>query len=275
MLVRPRNPYRLVRCAAMVIVVSFGLLAITGTGGGGGGGGGAAGPVAIEGIWRGSKTRTVYLCIIFICTPDHKVSSRASALASKSGKIHLLPWDVVNSSGPGGLVSQNFAGSVQVSGSAVTGTIRGTCDPLDGAPVFGHIFVDGSVASGVALDLDYSLDECIGSGTFNLDFYKASEKSATLDRIKGQWSSGTVTLNVDKEGSYTGATGAGCQLSGSMRPASSKVNIYDANVSLENCGFINGAYSGLAGVFPDRSDIETLVISASGNGRTISIVVKR
>lgn len=265
----------LLRLTGVSLVASVGLMAIVGTGGGGGGGGGAAGPVAAEGIWRGSKITTVYLCIIFICVPDHEVSSRASALASNKGKIHLIPRDILSSGSPGGLVSNDLAGKVQVSGSAVTGTIRGTCDPLDGPPVFGHIFIDGSVASGVALDLNYQLDECVGSGMFNLDFYKKSEKPASLGQVSGQWSSGSFTLNVDKEGAYTGATGSGCQLSGSIKPASSKVNIYDANVKIENCGYIDGSYAGLAAIFPDRSDIETLVISASGASRMIAITVKR
>lgn len=275
MLRQPGIRVAMLRPLAMLLFMTFGLASIVGTGGGGGDGAGATGPQSIEGVWRGSRTRTVYLCIIFVCTPDHTVSSKASALASSRGKIHLLPWDVVNSTGSGGLVSESYVGTVQVSGSVVTGTIGGACDPLDGPPIFDRIFVDGSVATGTALDLDYTLDECVGSGTFNLDFYKAAEKSASLSKVKGQWSSGAVTVNVNNEGAYTGATDSGCQLSGTIRPASSRVHIYDANVTVENCGSINGAYSGLAAIFPDRSDIETLAISASGTSRTISIVVKR
>lgn len=275
MLTRSRLRLAPLRILLAAIVVCFGIASIVGTGGGGGGNGGAAGPVSVEGVWLGSQTETVYLCIIFICTPDHEVSSKAMALASKSGKIHLLPWDAVNSTAAGRLVTHQFAGTVKVSGSAVSGTIRGTCDPLDGPPILGHIEVEGSVGAGVSLDLDYDLDECIGRGTFNLDFIKAAANKASPAKVKGQWSSGSIVLTVDEDGAFTGATDSGCQLSGSILPASTQVNVYDARVRVDNCGFIDGAYSGLAGIAPDRSGINTLVISALGTKRTISIVVKR
>jgi hypothetical protein len=263
----------LLRSFRVGLVACLGLIAIVGTGGGGGDG--AAGPGAIEGVWRGSKVETVYLCIIFVCTPDHKVSSPASALASRRGKLHLIPGNILQLESSGGLVSNRYAGRVQVSGSAVTGTIRGTCDPLDGPPSFGNMIIDGSVASGVALDLNYDLDECVGSGVYNLDFYKGANKPASLGQAKGQWSSAFFTLNVDKDGAFLGATGSGCQLSGNLSPASSNVNIYDASVQVENCGYVNGTYTGLAAIFPDTSDRESLFISATGSSRTIAIAVKR
>lgn len=264
------------RVVALILIVTFGFVSVIGTGGGGGGGGGgSSGPVLMEGVWSGSRTFTVYICIIFACVPDHEQTESALAIASDKGKIHLMKGDVVNSTSPATLISYQFAGRAQVSGSSISGTLRGTCDPLDGPPVFGHIAVDGSVAGRVALDINYVVDECLGRGLFNLDFDTAAEKSASLTKVEGQWSAANVFLNVGNDGAYTGATGSGCQFSGQITPASSEVNVYEISTTVKNCISTNGSYSGLAAILPDRFGTKTLVVSGLGNSRTITIVVRR
>ncbi|MFB3077284.1 MAG: hypothetical protein ACE1Y4_04685, partial [Lysobacterales bacterium] len=227
------------------------MLALTGCGGSGGGDG-AGGPQSLEGVWTGSRTYTVFICIIFICVADHEKTTPAMALATSDGTIHLLPWDAVNSASPPGLLSWQLAGKVQVTGSALTGTLRRTCDPLDGPPLFGHVAVQGSVARRATLDVEYELDECLGRGIFNLDFDMVSDRSASLAIVAGQWSATTVALSVGDDGAYTGATGTGCQLSGFITPASASFNVYEIDITVENCSSNDGSYPGLATVLPDQ-----------------------
>ena len=274
MLRQTRHFVSSLRVVALILLVTFGFVSVIGTGGGGSGGG-SSGPVLLEGAWSGSRTFTVYICIIFACVPDHEQTESALAIASDKGKIHLMKGNVVNSTSPATLISYQFAGRAQVSGSGISGKLRGTCDPLDGPPVFGHIAVDGSVAGRVALDINYVVDECLGRGIFNLDFDTASEKSASLTKVKGQWSDTNVFLNVGNDGAYTGATGSGCQLSGQITPASSEVNVYEISTTVKNCISTNGSYSGLATILPDQFGTETLVVSGLGSSRTITIVVRR
>lgn len=276
MLRQTRHFVSVLRVVALILIITFGFVSVIGTGGGGSGGGsGSSGRVLLEGAWSGSHTYTVYICIIFACVPDHEQTASAMAIATDKGKLHLLKQDVVNTTTPSNLISHQFAGRVQVSGSSITGTLRGTCDPLDGPPIFGHIDVDGSVAGGVALDVNYVIDECLGRGLFNLDFAVAVEKSAALAKVKGQWSATNVSLNVDNDGAYTGSTASGCHLSGQITPASSEVNVYDMNTTVKNCTSTNGSYSGVATILPDRFGTQTLVMSGLGNTRTILIAVKR
>ena len=135
--------------------------------------------------------------------------------------------------------------------------------------------VEGSVARRVALDVNYVVDECLGRGIFNLDFDTASDQSASLAVVAGQWSASTVVLNVGNDGMYTGATGSGCQLSGHIALVSATINVYEIDVTVENCNLIDSSYSGLATILPDQFGKETLVISGLGSGSTIEIVVKR
>jgi hypothetical protein len=193
------------------------------------------------------------------------------ALATSDGTIHLLPWDVVNSPSS---YSSIMAGKVQVKGSALSGTLRRRCDPLGGPPLFDHVAVEGSVAKRVALDVEYKEDKCIGLGTFNLDFDRASDQSASLSIVSGQWSAANYVLNVGDDGAYDGAIGTGCQLSGFITPASASVNIYKIDINV-NCGSIDSSYHGLATVLPDQYGMETLVISGLGINGTKAIVVKR
>lgn len=259
------------------MLVSLSLVFLAGCGGGGGGGGDTAGgPELLEGVWTGSRTYTIFICIIFICVPNHEETTSAMAIATDDGRFHLMPWDVVNSPSPGGLLSSQFAGKVQVTGSNVSGTLRRRCKPVEGPPiVLGHVAVDGSVARRVALDLNYEVDECLGHGLFNFDFDPASDQSASLAKVSGQWSAGTIALNVENDGAYIGATGAGCQLSGFIAPASVALNIYEIEATVENCISADGSYSGLATILTGQFGTETLVISGLGSDRTISIVVKR
>ena len=245
------------------------LLALTGCGESGGDGG-ARGPQSLEGVWIGSRTYTVYLCLI-ICAAHHKVTTPAMALATSDGTIHLLPWDVVNS--PSGF-SPTMAGKVQVKGNALSGTLRRRCDPLGGPPLFDHVAVEGSVAKRVALDIEYEEDKCIGRGTFNLDFDRASDQSASLAIVSGQWSSANYVLNVGDDGAYNGANGTGCQLSGFITTASASVNIYKIDMNV-NCASFDTSYHGLATVLPDQHGTETLVISGLGINNTKTVIVKR
>ena len=272
MLRQPRNFVSSLRLLALLLIATLGFISVIGTGGGGGG---SSGPVLLEGAWTGSRTFTIYICIIFACVPDHEQSAPAMAIATDKGKLHLMTRDVVNSTSPPNLISQQFAGRVRVSGSSITGTLQGTCDPLGGLPILGHIDVEGSVAGGIALDVNYVIDECLGSGLFNLDFAAAAKKPASLAKVKGQWSATNVSLNVDNDGAYTGSTTAGCLLSGQITPASSKVNVYDINTTVTNCTSTNGSYSGVATILPDQFGNKTLVMSGLGNSRTITIVVRQ
>ena len=218
----------------------------------------------IEGVWSGTQTDTVYVCIIFACVPDHTRTTPAIALAAADGRIHI------RSAG-----SSSIVGSVRVSDGQVSGRLHHVCDPLDGPPILGHVDIDGSFASRKTLDLSYSLDECIGHGVFNLQFDPVSYHTALLPIVAGTWSSQNTYLNIDPDGEFLGADDRGCQFSGSIIPNSSTVNIYDVSMQIENCESSDGQYSGLATVFPGESEPPTLVIDSIGSRASMSLALRK
>ena len=213
------------------------------------------GPQGIEGIWTGSRTKTVYRCVLFACAPHHTETTPAIALAAADGRIHLFAENSYSS----------IAGTARVSRRKVSGQLNHICDPLDGPPILGHVDIDGSFASGKTLDISYEFDECIGDGVFNLVFDAASLQAPSLDRITGIWSSQQVSITVDPDGSYLGADDTGCQLSGSVVPGSSTVNIFDISMLIENCPAIDGQYAGLAAVILHEPNPEILMMGGMGS----------
>jgi hypothetical protein len=259
------------RGSAVLVLTSIGILTLLGSGGGGTGGGGSQ---ALEGVWVGSKATAVYICLI-LCWLDHAESGPAMALARADGEIHLLPWNLTNSSGPSGLLSWHLAGRASVSGSQVSGTLRLRCDPLDGPPLYGHANIEGSVAARVAMDVEYQEDECVGSGMYNLDYDPLTDLGASAQDVAGVWSNRGSVVNVGMDGKYDGSTAAGCILSGTITPVSAEVNLYNISTLVENCSSLNGSYAGLAAIIPDQFGLETLVLTGRNDDGAIALAAKR
>ena len=116
------------------------------------------------------------------------------------------------------------------------------------------------------MQITYELDECIGDGVFNLTFHDASSRPPSMTAIEGTWATPEVAITVDADGTFTGATDIGCQLSGSIEPGTDAVNIYCLSMLMENCASLDGQYAGLASVFAENPGQDILVIGAMKTG---------
>lgn len=260
------------RAGAVPLIVVIGVLSVLATGGGGGSGGADSRTSALTGIWVGSESTDVWVCLI-LCWKDSVQSGPAMALARGDGELHVLPWNLTNSSGPSELRSWHIAGNASISGSQLSGTLRRQCDPLDGPPIFGHVVIDGSVASRTAMDLEYTEEECVGSGAYNLDFDTDTDTGASAEDVAGIWSNLGSVINIGMDGEYDGATGSGCVLAGRITPVSAEVNLYNISTSVENCASLDGRYSGLAAVVQGQFGMETLVLTGRNSDGAISLAL--
>lgn len=88
-------------------------------------------------------------------------------------------------------------------------------------------------------------------GSFSMDYVpEAYEAPASIDLIDGAWnvtnSVASASLSIDSSGNFFGSDADGCVFSGKITVPDPAVNVYRVNLSQENCGDIDGSYSGLA-----------------------------
>lgn len=225
-------------------------LAIAACGSGGNGGSSDANAERIAGVWTGSHTMTVYMCVLGICAPHHTKTLPALALAASNGHIHLVSDDT----------GVGYAGVAQVKRRKISGRIHHICDPLDGPAILGNLNIQGIYSPRQSMQIDYNFDECIGNGVFNLTYHEASHRTSSLSAITGTWASAEITITVDPDGTFHGASNAGCQLSGSILPGTDPINIYTVSMLIENCVSLEGQYTGLASVVADEPGQDILLV---------------
>ena len=252
--------------------------------GGGGGGDSGGQPANIAGVWTGTFTSNIYLCLI-LCVIDHTQTRAALALAAPDGRFHLIPRDVFNLSGPQPYNQTQYVGRLQISGNAVSGRldrVGTTClDPGNGF-VTDHADITGSVATAVALDGDWELDRCIGDGVFNLDYDADADDPSSLAAVSGLWLGGDLVIDIDSNGTVTGSNSSGCQFVGSVSPVDPAINIYEFGITISNCPPRtdlsvplppDGPFDGLGTIMPNSAGGRTLIVSLSQQSRSATMVL--
>jgi hypothetical protein len=267
----------------LLIMAAF----IAACGGGGGGDGNGGQSPNIGGVWTGTFTNNIYLCIIFVCVLDHTDTRPAMVLAAPDRRFHLIPWDVFSLSGLQPYEQTQYVGRLQVSGNAVSGRldrVGATCLDNTGTGEFvrDQAIIDASVATGVALDGDWELDRCIGDGVFNLDYDTASSEPASLAAVSGLWLGGDLAIHIDNNGTVTGSNSSGCQFAGSVAPVDPAINIYEFEIAINNCPSLSGPlgrapldgpFDGLGAILPNSTGGRILIVSLSHQNQSATMVL--
>lgn len=127
------------------------------------------------------------------------------------------------------------------------------------------IEVDGSYQEKTSLSGQYQSERGFDS-SFSLDYVpEAYEVPAGLDMIDGVWSvtnsTSNASITINSNGEFFGSDDAGCVFSGDITVPNASVNVYRVNLTQENCGEINGSYSGLASLdtFGPSPELVTIV----------------
>ncbi len=266
---------------ALAVVVSFGLMSVIGSGSGGGK------STDIAGVWTGTYSSNVYLCHLVLCVVDHAITYPALVLATPDRRLHLIPRDIFNLSGPQPYVQEMYVGRVAVSGNAVTGfldSFGATCpdNSIDGGRIYDEVIIEALVTGGVALDGTWRYDRCIGSGDFGFDYDTASDQPASLPTISGLWLGGDLAINIDINGAVIGSNSSGCQFAGSVTASDPSLNVYEFAISISNCPLpgdsaeplpLDGLFDGLGTILANGAGGRVLVISLTQQNRSAQMVL--
>lgn len=115
------------------------------------------------------------------------------------------------------------------------------------------------------------------SGFFNLDYSATYETPSSIAEVTGLYmfmSAGSggatysMTLEVDDTGTVFGQDTAGCVYSGSISVMNSLYNLYDAKLSVDLCGELDGQYFGLASMQPGNTAGKKSMMLATSNLQT-------
>lgn len=146
-----------------------------------------------------------------------------------------------------------YQGSMQVSGNSYTASFRAI------APL-GEYFLDGSTVltgnmSGTIIQRDSLEGSYLMSsgerGTVSLLYDELYQRPSDLSRLTGTWIDVyDDTFSVDAMGRIFGQDSWGCVYDGAAAIIDARFNAYRVNLTVSNCGEVNGSYSGL-GVVQD------------------------
>jgi len=121
----------------------------------------------------------------------------------------------------------------------------------------------GSTDSTIILNADTTL--------YNRGSNNATVAGSWQGVIGGSLSSITTTLSIDATGTITsGSDSEGCNLTGSVIPADTSVNVYNATLISTGCNSLSPAtYTGLAWTEGDTNGTLNLSVSNGTQGRTV------
>lgn len=146
-----------------------------------------------------------------------------------------------------------YYGSMQVSGNTYNASFRAV------APL-GEYFLNGSsVLTGTMTGTIIERSSLQGAyqlstgerGTVSLLYNDLYQRSSSLGRLAGTWIDAyNDTYSVDSMGRIFAQDSAGCVYNGTAAVINTSYNAYRVNLTVSNCGAVNGSYSGL-GVVDD------------------------
>ena len=234
------------RVVGIFTISVVGILSIVGSGGGGGSSSGSDGtpaPIAdqkLGGIWFGTGTNNL--------EPD--IVKTALVISTDAGEFRFISSEGVQS-----------VGNLSVIGQELTGT------SVDYAPQ-GFVFLNGmptttGTYSGTIVERESIEGAWQGStgefGDFVLTYDDRHKIQSSLATVSGTYT-GFDEFNVpissfvvDAAGNINGSDSFGCIYSGRIQIIDPAYNVYRINVNAENCGQLNGSYSGLGGYDPSDS----------------------
>ena len=237
------------------LVSTISLTVLAACGGGGGSSDPAPVPVpdaAIGGIWIGTTTDSVSNEPQFFL-----------GLSTDDGRFRFLSADTLG----------QFVGTFSADGTNLTGSGVGV------APL-GSTWLDNSTAININLTGTISERATMSgnwsggtgeTGTFSFAYDSLYERGSSLSTVAGSWVSldqfdnpiGSIT--IDAAGRMDALDAAGCLYSGDVSIINASYNAYDLDVTVSNCGDLNGSYSGLA-VVADADGTDDVLIYSVDNG---------
>ncbi|MCZ6516856.1 MAG: hypothetical protein O6763_05145 [Gammaproteobacteria bacterium] len=143
-------------------------------------------------------------------------------------------------------------GTVQVNGSAVTGT--GTIHAAPGTTlVDGSTVADVTISAGTADEgntLDLTVDAAGVTVAVSTTYDAAYDRGSDLATVAGVYMSfdlfGDLTsFSVDADGVITSGSAAGCVSNGQISIIDADFNAYDVTLDVAMCGALDGMYDGL------------------------------
>lgn len=209
-------------------------------------------PQSVSGIWNGTATSSAF-----------GTSSDVVGLISESKEAFFI-------TSQGG----QDHGTVAVSGSKVTGSLHAI------APT-GQFFPDGSSATTISVTgtvhtkstLSGSFSGGGDTGTFSLTYNSLYDRPSSVALVTGTWlTSDGILISVDQFGQFNGSDTSGCVLSGQVSIINSSFNAYKVNLTVTNCGLVDGDYDGLAALADNLAANDTLEVGVSN--ASISIVAE-
>jgi hypothetical protein len=231
-------------------------------GGSSSGGSNTASPAqSAGGIWTGMVTNV------------DGTSYDAAGFITESGELRFITDD-----------GEQTTGTITVTGGQHTASLTSY------AP-FGTVFTQNgvSVISGTASGALQERSTFSGTTTFagvetssfSFTYDDIYERDSTLAVISGIYSDSdglgyTETYTIDSAGTITGSDTDGCIFNGSVSILNSNYNMYRINLSVDNCGNLNGAYIGLGALGDEGGSLnDTLVISITGSEFVITGTLPR
>ena len=209
-------------------------------------------PQSISGIWTGTATSSAF-----------GLSSDLIGIISESNEVFFITSQA----------SQEH-GTLSVSGSHVSGSL------IAFAPI-GQVFPDGSSAATISVTgtvhtkstLSGSFSGGGDTGTFSLTYNPLYDRSSSFSLVTGTWlTSDGIIISVNQSGQFNGSDPSGCLLNGQISIINSSFNAYRVNVTVSNCGIVDGDYDGLATLVDNLAANDTLDVGVSN--ASISIVAE-
>lgn len=241
---------RMIRSLYFVMVLFSGLL-LSGCGGGGGSGGSGT-AVSANGLWQGTFTENG------IDTFD----------------LHALLYNgrIIAISEAAGII---YDGRYSMDGNRITGSV--TAYQIGGG-VYTKTNLSGTVSAQNQITASFSTD--LGTtGTINLVFDEIYNRDSSLGLVADVWyySDGidSLAINVENDGTFVGQSSDGCILSGRLSILDPAYNLYGVEVTVTNCGYLNGSYDGFAGLMDDTMPNDTLLVAVSNMNYVIIYSLSR
>lgn len=210
--------------------------------GGGDGSGGLISNTSLDGVWEGTFVEEGV-------TYDLQGLIYENRLYAFSGEGDTL-----------------LEGRLYSKGSLLSGTIE--IYEIDGW------FLDQVSVSGSVNERQKIKGKTSSGSTFDLTYSKTFDRSSSLALVAGIWSStlgyDTTTITIQNDGTLDGSDSDGCYYSGKVSTPNTSKNIYRLNLTISNCGELNGPVAGYA-TLSDFSAINDSLIFGFSNEQMISI----
>ena len=120
--------------------------------------------------------------------------------------------------------------------------------------------LSGTVIQQVSLTASFQSQNT--NGTISVTFDQVYNRPSAFSLAEGTWSevvgSYSRSLTIDAAGGITGSDSDGCVATGVASILDPNHNFYGVDVDLTQCGVLNGAYDGFAGLFVDSSTNDNL-----------------